>query len=93
MTASVSYDSENTHTEEFQNQNRNQWLITDSATGPYVGPLQPAGLTHLGKNYIDPQFDYFTDRYRQVPDPRRVGRHRLQGDRQHYIVVRVVSQP
>ena len=63
VTASVSYDSENTHTLEFQNQNRNQWLITDSATGPYVGPLQPAGLTHLGKNYIEPQLDYFTDRY------------------------------
>ncbi len=63
ITGSVSYDSENTHTEEFQNQNRNQWLITDSATGPYVGPLSPAGLTHLGKNYIEPQLDYFTDRF------------------------------
>ena len=63
LTGSISYDSENTHTEEFQNQNRNQWLITDSATGPYVGPLQPSGLTHLGQNYIEPQLDYFTDRF------------------------------
>ena len=63
VTASVSYDSEDTHTLEFQNQNRNQWLITDSATGPYVGPLQPAGLSHLGKYYIEPQLDYFTDRF------------------------------
>ena len=62
ITGSVSYDSEDTHTLEFQDQNRNQWLITNSATGPYVGPLPPAGLTHLGKNYIEPQLDYFTDR-------------------------------
>jgi iron complex outermembrane receptor protein len=44
FTASVSYDDEKTLDEEFQDQNRNQWLITDSATGPYTGALTPAGL-------------------------------------------------
>jgi len=44
FTASLSYDDEKTLDEEFQNENRSQWLITDSATGPYVGALTPAGL-------------------------------------------------
>ena len=61
FTASVSYDDTRTHTNEFQDQNRNQWLITNSATGPYVGPLQPSGLSTLPKYYIEPQLAYFTD--------------------------------
>lgn len=44
FTASVSYDDQKTLDREFQDQNRNQWLLTDSATGPYVGALTPAGL-------------------------------------------------
>jgi len=44
FTASFSYDDEKTLDQQFQDQNRNQWLITDSATGPYVGALTPAGL-------------------------------------------------
>ena len=44
FTASFSYDDEKTLDEEFQDQNRNQWLVTDSATGPYTGALTPAGL-------------------------------------------------
>ena len=44
FTASFSYDDEKTLDREFQDQNRNQWLITDSATGPYAGALTPAGL-------------------------------------------------
>src|SRR3984957_14187959 len=44
FTASFSYDDEKTLDEQFQDQNRNQWLITDSATGPYVSALTPAGL-------------------------------------------------
>ncbi len=65
LTASVSYNSEDTHTKEFQAQNRNQWVITDSATGPYTGSLTPAGITALPNNqlYIDPQLAYFTDQY------------------------------
>jgi iron complex outermembrane recepter protein len=44
FTASFSYDDEKTLDHEFQDQNRNQWLITDAATGPYSGALTPAGL-------------------------------------------------
>ncbi len=61
FTGSVSYDEENTHTKEFQDQNRNQWLITDSVTAPYVGPMTAAALSHSGNFYIDPQLAYFTD--------------------------------
>ena len=61
ITASVSYDDIKTHTDEFQDQNRNQWLITNSATGPYTGPLQPGDLSTLPKYYIEPQLAYFTD--------------------------------
>src|SRR5215469_9701872 len=38
ITASASYDDQKTHTKEFQDQNRSQWLITNTATvGSYVG--------------------------------------------------------
>ncbi len=65
FTGSVSYDEEDTHTKEYQQANRNQWLITNSATPPYTGPLTPAGLTTLPNNqyYIDPQLGYFSDIY------------------------------
>lgn len=65
--ASISYDSENTHTKEFQSANRNQWLITNSATPPYTGALTSAGLTTMPGNqyYIDPQLAYFSDIYDQ----------------------------
>jgi TonB-dependent receptor len=67
FTASFSYDDEDTHTKEFQDQNRNQWLVTNSATGPYTGALTSAGLTTLPNNqyYIDPQLGYFSDIYDQ----------------------------
>ncbi len=42
FSASVTYDDEKTHTEEFQDANRNQWLINNAATGPYVGALTAA---------------------------------------------------
>ena len=61
VTASFSYDAEKTTTNEFQDQNRNQWLITDSALGPYTGAVTAGDLTHLGKNYIVPQLAYFSD--------------------------------
>jgi len=61
VTASFSYDAEKTTTNEFQDQNRNQWLITDSALGPYSGAVTAADLTHLGRNYIVPQLAYFSD--------------------------------
>jgi TonB-dependent receptor len=61
FTGSVSYDEENTHTKEFQDQNRNQWLITDSVLGPYTGAVTAADLAHSGQFYIEPQLAYFTD--------------------------------
>lgn len=63
FTGSVSYDVEDTHTKEYQQANRNQWLITNSATRPYVGALTPTGLSTLPNNqyYIDPQLGYFSD--------------------------------
>jgi iron complex outermembrane recepter protein len=61
FTASVGYDKELTHTKEYQDANRNAWIDTDSAVGPYTGPLQPADITRLSKYYIDPQLGYFSD--------------------------------
>jgi iron complex outermembrane recepter protein len=63
FTGSFTFDDEKTHTKEFQDQNRATWLITNAATGPYVGPLTPAGVTALphGQSYIEPQLGYFTD--------------------------------
>jgi TonB-dependent receptor len=61
LSASVTYDDEKTHTQEFQDANRNQWLINNAATGPYVGALTPAGVTRLSQYYIEPQLAYFTD--------------------------------
>jgi len=67
ITASISYDDENTHTKEFEDQNRNQWLVTNSATGPYTGALTQADLSTLpgNKYYIEPQLGYFSDIYDQ----------------------------
>jgi TonB-dependent receptor len=67
FTASVSYDKEDTHTHEFQAENRSEWIITNSATGPYTGALTPAGISTLpssaanGGYYIQPQLAYFSD--------------------------------
>src|SRR5882724_8075486 len=63
FTGSVSYDDEKTHTKEFEAANRGQWLTSGSATGPYVGPLTPAGITALpnGQLYTEPQLAYFSD--------------------------------
>jgi len=64
ITASVSYDDEKTHDKQFQDQNRNQWLVTNTATvGSYVGSPVAGTNTTLpgGKTYIDPQLGYFSD--------------------------------
>ncbi|HWZ63463.1 MAG TPA: TonB-dependent receptor [Steroidobacteraceae bacterium] len=64
ITASASYDDEKTHTKEFQDQNRNQWLVTNTATpGSYVGsPIASTNTTlSNGQTYIDPQLAYFSD--------------------------------
>jgi len=69
VTGSVSYDDTKTHDKQFQDQNRNQWLITNTATvGSYVG--SPIASTNMvlpgGKTYIDPQLAYFTDALDQI---------------------------
>src|SRR6185312_6874401 len=64
ITASASYDDEKTRDKQFQDQNRNQWLITNTATvGSYVGSPVASTNTTLpgGQTYIDPQLAYFTD--------------------------------
>ena len=65
FTGSFTFDDEKTHTKEFQDQNRADWIITPGATRPYTGSLTPAGLSALpnGKTYLDPQFGYFTDAF------------------------------
>jgi TonB-dependent receptor len=65
VSASFSYDSEDTHTKEFQDANRSSWIITSSATGPNPGTGANATPTALpnGQTYIDPQLAYFTDQY------------------------------
>lgn len=64
FTGSISYDKERTHTKEFEDQNRSQWIITNSALpGSYRGGveandfLKPSPLPL----YIDPQLAYFSD--------------------------------
>jgi iron complex outermembrane recepter protein len=69
ITASASYDDQKTHTKEFQDQNRSQWLITNTATvGSYVGSPVASTNTTLpgGKTYIDPQLAYFSDIFGQI---------------------------
>ena len=69
ITASASYDDEKTHDKQFQDQNRNQWLVTNTATvGSYVGSPIPGTNTALpnGQTYIDPQLAYFTDILDQI---------------------------
>jgi iron complex outermembrane recepter protein len=69
ITGSVSYDDQKTHDKQFQDQNRNQWLVTNTATvGSYVG--SPIASTNSvlpgGKTYIDPQLAYFSDVLNQI---------------------------
>lgn len=69
VTASVSYDDEKTHDKQFQDQNRNQWLTTNTATvGSYVGsPIAGTnGTLPGGQSYIDPQLAYFSDILDQI---------------------------
>src|SRR3984957_3569226 len=69
VTASVSYDDEKTHDKQFQDQNRNQWLNTNTATvGSYVGsPIAGTnGILPGGQSYIDPQLAYFSDILDQI---------------------------
>jgi iron complex outermembrane recepter protein len=60
FTGSVSYDKENTHTNEFQDENRNQWTVTNSYLPPYTGSPQAGDYTTRNQYYIDPQLAYFS---------------------------------
>ena len=54
---------------QFQDQNRNQWLVTNTAqVGSYVGSPSASTLSTLpgGQTYIDPQLGYFSDILQQV---------------------------
>jgi iron complex outermembrane receptor protein len=69
VTAGASYDDEKTHGKQFQDQNRNQWLVTNTATvGSYVGSPVASTNTTLpnGQTYIDPQLAYFSDILDQI---------------------------
>jgi iron complex outermembrane receptor protein len=69
ITGSVSYDDQKTHDKQFQDQNRNQWLVTNTATnGSYVGsPVASTnGVLPGGQTYIDPQLAYFSDILDQI---------------------------
>ncbi|HEV7607612.1 MAG TPA: TonB-dependent receptor [Steroidobacteraceae bacterium] len=69
FTVGASYDEEETHNKEFQDQNRNQWLITDAAqVGSYVGAPAAATLSTMpgGQLYIVPQLAYFTDQLQNI---------------------------
>ncbi|MBS0374616.1 MAG: TonB-dependent receptor [Proteobacteria bacterium] len=69
LTASISYDDQKTHDKQFQDQNRNQWLITNTATvGSYTGSPVAATNTVMpnGQTYIDPQLAYFSDILQQI---------------------------
>jgi iron complex outermembrane recepter protein len=69
ITASVSYDDQKTHDKQFQDQNRNQWLVTNTATaGNYIGsPIASVNSTLPGgRTYIDPQLAYFSDILNQI---------------------------
>ena len=64
ITGSVSYDDQKNHDKQFQDQNRNQWLVTNTATvGSYVGSptANTNGVLPGGRTYIDPQLAYFSD--------------------------------
>ncbi|MEP6546471.1 MAG: TonB-dependent receptor [Gammaproteobacteria bacterium] len=69
ITGSVSYDDQKTHDKQFQDQNRSQWLETNTATvGSYVGSPVAGTNTVLpgGRTYIDPQLAYFSDILDQI---------------------------
>src|SRR5579862_5669176 len=67
--ASFSYDDQKLDDRQFQDQNRNQWLVTNTAqVGSYVGSPSASTLSTMpnGQTYIDPQLGYFSDILQQV---------------------------
>jgi TonB-dependent receptor len=69
LTLGLSYDDQKTRDKQFQDQNRNQWLITDAAqVGSYVGSPIADTLSRLpgGQTYIIPQLGYLSDILQEV---------------------------
>ena len=69
ITGSLSYDEQKTHDKQFQDQNRNQWILTNAAQiGSYAGSPATATLSTMpnGQYYINPQLAYFSDILQQV---------------------------
>ena len=68
ITGSVSYDDSSTRTREYEAYNRASWLITNAGVSGYtgVGPLNATnGEGTISKQYIMPQYSYFSDVYDQ----------------------------
>lgn len=61
VSASLTYSELKTHTQEYEDYNRNGWSISNSATKPYTGSLTAADVGTIPQNYIIPQLGYFTD--------------------------------
>jgi iron complex outermembrane receptor protein len=61
FSASLTYSDLKTHTEEYEDYNRNGWSISNSATGPYTGSLTAANVGTIAQSYILPQLGYFSD--------------------------------
>jgi iron complex outermembrane recepter protein len=61
VSASLTYSELKTHTQEYEDYNRNGWSISNSATKPYTGSLTAADVGTIAQNYIIPQLGYFTD--------------------------------
>jgi iron complex outermembrane recepter protein len=59
--ASLTYSDLKTHTEEYEDYNRNGWNISNSATKPYAGSLTAADVGTIAQSYIIPQLGYFSD--------------------------------
>jgi TonB-dependent receptor len=69
ITGSLSYDEQKTHDKQFQDQNRNQWIVTNAAQiGSYAGSPAAGTLSTMpnGQYYINPQLAYFSDILQQV---------------------------
>jgi iron complex outermembrane receptor protein len=67
ITASASFNERDTVNKEFQDQNRNQWLITNSAqNGNYAGSPVAGTLSTIPDFYIIPQLAYFTDQMQTI---------------------------
>jgi TonB-dependent receptor len=61
FSGSLTYSDLKTMTDEYQAANRSGWVISNSATKPYVGSLTAADVGTISQNYIIPQLGYFTN--------------------------------